>query len=429
MLARTALVLSGFIALVLLGGLLRARFGPWLPQPADPLAVADRTLGTADTARTVPLGIGPHARHALDLPPEDRERIGRQIRPFDRAHNNLSMCLHLLRVHGLSARFAQGDLASGEAILDLLTDEEAGRKYFGSPPFARTRSGVRYPTAVRSVAATAQGWEAHRDQVLAAFGELGVPLTQPLRFADTTLSVREVLRDSIANYHVGQEELMWTGLAYALYLPPSHSWLNRYEERISFDDLATELLRRPLDRSPCAGTHLLYTTTVLARVDQQESVLTGPVRERLWQRLREAHDVALATQEASGSWPADWNRALLTDAERRGMAVDINEPGARLLTTGHLAEWLLYLPEELAVPQSCLERAGWWLHEQLRAATPDQVRDNFCPYAHAARVLLLLSIAPEEASPVRSAAGSADRFRLSRGAPQYAFALFPGLAD
>jgi hypothetical protein len=400
----TGALLSGFIGLVLLGGLFWVRSGPWWLRLVDPVrAVIAPTPGTAPTARTAPLRIGAHARHALALRPEDRERIRGLIQPVDRPHNTLSLCLHVLRLHGLTARFAGGDLPSSEAILELLTDEEAGQKYFGSPPFTRTRSGVRYPTAGVIVGPT-NGWESHRDQVLAAFGELGIPLTQPLRFADTTLSVRDVLQDSLANYHGGHEELMWTGLAYALYLPPNRSWLNRYGERTSFDDLATELLARPLDQSPCAGTHLVYTLTVLGRADQQEPVLTGVVRERLWQRLRQARDAALAAQNPDGSWSLDWNRALLADAEEKRVWVDANDRGNKLISTGHLAEWLLILPEELAVPDSCLERAGRWLHEQLRAATPDQVRDNFCPYTHAARVLLLTST-PEEASPRPSGGG------------------------
>jgi hypothetical protein len=389
--ARTAVLLLGFVVLVFLGGLFRIRSGPWLPRPAGiGRATADLSLEAADAARPVPLRIGPRARHALDLGPEDRARVSRQIRPFDRQHNMLSLCLHVLRVHGLSARFAEGDLPSSEAILELLTSEEASRKYFGHPAMIRTRSGVRYPTA-GVVMAPSSGWESHRDQVLAAFGELGIPLTQPLRFPDATLSVRDVLQDSLANYQADQGELMWTGLAYALYLPPSRSWLNRFGERTTFDDLASELLARPLNRSPCAGTHLIYTLTVLGRADQQEPVLTGAVRERLWQRLRQARDAALATQEPDGSWPLDWNRALLADTEQKQQAPDITDPDSRLLTTGHLAEWLLYLPEELAVPESCLRQAGWWLYERLRVASPDQVRDNFCPYAHAARVLLLTS--------------------------------------
>jgi hypothetical protein len=188
---------------------------------------------------------------------------------------------------------------------------------------------------------------------------------------------------------------MWTALAYALYLPPGRSWLNRYGERTSFDEVVTDLLRRPLDRSVCAGTHLVYTLTVLARVDQQGAIVSEPVRERLWRRLRQALDATLATQEPDGSWPVDWNRSLLEGSEPDRFSPDSSQLQNRLLATSHLAEWLLYLPDELAVPDSCLRRAGWWLYEQLRVASPDQLRENFCPYAHAARVLLLLTFTPE----------------------------------
>lgn len=398
---RTAVLLCGFSALILLlGGLFRVRSGQWLPRPADLARLtADPTLATADTAREVPLRIGPHPRPVLAVRPEDRGWVGQRIRPFDRRHNQMGLCLHVLRVHGLTARFTEGDLPSSAAILDLLTDAEAGRQYFGNPPFIRTRSGVRYPTVLRNAPAPSGAWESHRDQVLGAFGELGIPLTQPLRFADTTLSVREVLRDSIANYHARQDELMWTGLGYALYLPPRRGWLNRFGERASFDELVTALLDRPLDKSSCAGTHLLYTLTVLARADQQQPVLTDPIRERLWQRLREALAVALATQEPDGSWALDWNKALLPEAKGPREAPDVNNLPDRLLTTGHLAEWLLYLPEELAVPDSCLRRAGSWLYERLRVATPDDILRDFCPYTHAARVVLLVMYTPEESSP------------------------------
>src|SRR5262249_24044707 len=137
-----------------------------------------------------------------------------------------------------------------------------------------------------------------------------VPLSHPLRFTDGTLSLREVLRDSIANYHPHQKELEWTALAYGLYLPPAREWTNRFGERESFDGLVEQLLARDLHKSSCCGTHVMYTLTILARVDQQTPILGPEVRDRLWQKLCHAVRVALEAQAADGSWSPDWNKAL-----------------------------------------------------------------------------------------------------------------------
>jgi hypothetical protein len=297
----------------------------------------------------------------------------------------VSLYLHVLRVHGLGASRPDPGRPAGATLLDELTDEAAGRAAFGSPALVRARTGARYPTSGPGRFRPSE--ETHRDQVLAAFAEFGVPLCQPLRFPDETLTVREVLRDSVANFHLRQAELVWTALAYALYLPPQRSWVNRYGEQTTFDELTAELLDRPFNKASCGGTHLLFTLTVLARADAQADVLSGPTRERLWQRLRQARDAVVASQAPDGTWPLDWFQGLgdypLPATER----IDPTDRAVRLLTTSHLAEWLLYLPPELAAPRACLERAGYWLYEQLRAATPAQELENFCPYAHAACVV------------------------------------------
>jgi hypothetical protein len=201
------------------------------------------------------------------------------------------------------------------------------------------------------------------------------------------LTLWDVLRDSIANFHTHQKELEWTALAYALYLPPVREWTNRFGERATFDDLVEELLARELRTSSCCGTHVVYTLTILARVDQQIPVLGATARQRLWQRLRDVIQVVRASQAADGGWSADWYRRLTPQLEPPPVNARPDQPNIRLTATGHLAEWLLYVPEELDVPQSSVLRAGRWLYDMVRDPPPAVIANQFCPYSHAVCVL------------------------------------------
>jgi hypothetical protein len=317
----------------------------------------------------------------------------RLLEPLDPSQMGLSFYLHFLRLHGKAARFPRRPSFPPVPVLDLLTDEALSRQYFQAPSILLTPHGARFCMTPAAPLASTRHLEAHRDQCLALLAELGVPLTQPLRFADREADLREVLRDSLANFHPHQHELEWTALCYALYLPPLRAWANRFGERATFDDLAGQLLGRRPEKSPCAGTHLVYALTVLARADEAVPVLSPEVRQQLRARLASAVRACLDAQAPDGSWSPDWHRALADGAPdrppRRPSLAD------RLLATSHLAEWLLYLPDDLQVPGPVLLRAARWLHARFQDAPPDVIHQQYCPFSHAACFLLYLA-APDE---------------------------------
>jgi hypothetical protein len=386
------------IVLVLVGGALITSATLVLAlRPAAPPAGGGAPGGdAADRARLAPLEIRPRAEPLLAVSPAQDQWLREQIQPPQKRKLTSSYCLHLLRVHGLHEPLHHPDFSSGEVVLRLLTDDQFGAAHFGNPAVVRTRSGVRFPTADVEAAGDPSR-EFHRDHTLAAFAELGLPLSYPLHLQGREAPLREALRDSLANFYPKQKELPWTALAYALYLPPEREWVNRYGERSSFDELTGELLGTSLEEASCGGTHLLYTLTILARVDQQTPILSEPVRDRLWAHLRRAVDVAVRSQQPDGSWPAGWYRELLPgSAPALGTAP---EGADRLLITGHLAEWLLYLPPDLAAPPEVLRRAGLWLQQRLSAASPEDKELLFCPYSHAACVLRRLTYVPGESRP------------------------------
>jgi hypothetical protein len=388
----TTVLAAGLLGLV--GVAVLSRWGQQQLPVADVPVTGQETRHEVAVALDRPLAIRPVVGRLLPVSAAEWEDLRQQVQPPRKGKVNSSYGLHLLRLHGLNERLQSQDLPSGEAIVKLFTDEEVGRAYFGEPALVRLGSGVRYPTGGLEGVSRDSSLELHRDQTLAAFAELGLPLSHPLRVGGEAVALREVLNDSIANFHLGQKELAWTAIAYALYRADQPTWTNRYGEAYSFDDLANKLISRPLDRESCGGTHLLYALTIMARVDSTRPILRQPGRSRVWDYLRQAVSVAARTQQPEGSWHPCWNYELLPNHAPVGLSSrddNIN----RIIMTGHLAEWMLYLPEQVQPDPQVLRRAGQWLkHELLRAST-ELKEQEFCTYTHASCVVRQLALVEE----------------------------------
>jgi len=388
----TRLTLTKGRTAVLIGTFLGVAALLWIPVPSQflrrdifpgrngqpRLAESIESLKTPD-----PLIIKPTIVRFLALSDNDRQWVNRQFQPPTKTHVlNSSYCLHLLRVHGLDDRLESSEISDGRVVLALLTNSDIGQAYFGTPPLITTRSGARFVPMNRHVPLPSM--ELHRDQTLAAFAELGIPLTFPIRVKGSEYRLDEALRDSLANFDLHQDELPWTTVAYSLYLPPLRSWSNRYGESYSFDDLARALLRTSFTRASCGGTHVLYALTIMLRVNQVRQIVSEETRSAICEWMEKKISLATNHQAADGSWQPGWWKLPSEGAPAQPKPAKQSEV---LATTGHVLEWLLYLPSEMRPTQDTFSRGGLWLLFQLHAATaPDQVKD-FCSYAHACCVL------------------------------------------
>jgi hypothetical protein len=91
---------------------------------------------------------------------------------------SISGCCHVLIFYG------RGDtdlslFRSGNEALKTLTDERVATAFFGKTPFVETRNGLRFVLSGDPLSHDAFG-EAHRDQCLATFGLLNLPLSTPI---------------------------------------------------------------------------------------------------------------------------------------------------------------------------------------------------------------------------------------------------------
>jgi hypothetical protein len=339
---------------------------------------AAKETDAVNAAPGTPLQIHPLVQPLFAKDSPEAVCISRALQGVPQGPLNVSYCCHLLRLHGLGA-FRHPRFASGREVVAALTDQVLSENLFGQPIFFQTRSGIRYRDI--TIQKIANG-ENHRDFVLAAFAESGLPLSTPLTAMDGAFTLRDLLRDSVENFDIKQKELAWTAIAYALYLPSQRGWTNRYKESFTFDEVANALMQTPLHKVSCGGAHLLDAMTILLRSDSSAACLSQSVRETLTKYLRQSVTTAVRAQSKNGSWFLDW----YASGEEKSKVRRIAPPGAsqmQLLVTGHLLEWLELLPMELQPSPDIYRRAAHWLGAALKEGFSVKSPDDFCPCIHA----------------------------------------------
>ena len=345
-----------------------------------------------------PIRIVPFRAPLLDLSREQSDLVWRVARMHPKGKATVSDCLHFLKVQSLRSDLRGSVAATSEvqAVCSVLQNSKSGRDYLGRPVFITTRSGVCMTTGRRSGAD-----ESHRDQGIATLAELGIPLSWQLNLDDGSQHfLREAMQECIANFYLKERELAWTTVALSHYVPPTRRWTNRFGEEFTFDDLAMELCNRSFGDQCCSGAHLVHAATILLRSDFEQPVLSPPTRVQLRQYVKRCADAAVRAQRPDGNWEPRWYGELEAVSPHAWSRRGTHE--SRFLVTSHLAEWMLYLPEDLRVPDATLRSAAEWLLDRLSDG-PFEAGSPLCPRAHAVYVLELLSTAP--------------RFSLSTGRP------------
>lgn len=309
-----------------------------------------------------------------------RLRVGEFSPQVDKEQEfTVSQCCHLLRLHDLGPT---GDptIPSGAVALRILTDSRLSS--FGQAVLFETRNGVRYRLAKYDANENLSVGEAHRDLCLATFAELRLPVSTPLVTPTGHFTVQNLLEDSVSNFHLGQKELTWTATAYALYLPPTVSWTNRFGEHFTFDSLVDELCSRRLVDSSCGGTHILYALAILLQADRVENVLSESARARLQSFLIDCVGSVSSSQFPDGSWDLAWHPSTGALMSRTDPELEFVK---KLVATGHLTEWIQQLPIEMRPSREVYRRALTWLHDSFSVVSSASRRDpaRFCPATHA----------------------------------------------
>lgn len=339
--------------------------------------------GPGDHLQPVPVPLQKNARYLDLVSPQEWIRIRQSLEsPVTSPSGSL---------HRLLLEVAEHPDRTSDRYLELLTpllDQQQSIAIYGAPAFVRTRYGIRFRPQWL-VTADAQAAESHRDQCLALFGMLGISLDTRIQAEGSHLQVRDLLDDSLASFTLEQQELAWTAIAYALFLPGNRSWSNRFQESFRFDDLVDKLLNRPLD-SPdvsCGGLHIVQALAIIWYVHTgHRSMLSRRIERQLQEYLHDFTRKAVRTQADQGYWEIDWFKK---EHLKPNETFD-----NRIIATSHMIEVLSLLPSEFTVPDEVFSRAGLWLKHCLLEARPEQIEENFCPCIHSA-IFLRETAGPE----------------------------------
>ncbi len=379
-LAATLVLTAGSLPTILAITLLCTAGRPTRTAPAPDISSGDPLFQYVDAGGNG-RGIQVNAAGSLATPDFGSVAKAAIARGATPGSASLADYLHLMLLFGPRMRIENA--AGGSApLIEIVASPRVGRPFLGRAAAVRTPWGVSFGERSGRTGDN-RASEAHRDQCIAVLGLSGVPLSQPIQVdnSSTSFTLADALRDSMAQFHLGQREIEWTAFAYVLYLRHQQSWSNRYGEQYDWDGLANELLERPCATASCNGVHILFALTLLLlRERQQEHLLSDRVRDRVVRHVRSAVASAWQAQRSDGMWPPDWY-----DRAERGAQLwpRPSTKASDLLITGHVAEWLSILPRDLAPPASTILAARQALLAELRRATPEDVRRDVCPYTHA----------------------------------------------
>jgi hypothetical protein len=266
---------------------------------------------------------------------------------------------------------------SGDLLVKALTEEQTAIETFGKSPFTVTQNGLRYFLFDDPVFHTDIG-EAHRDQCLATFAGLDLPLATGIHLKSRAYSIADLLSESVASFSFDQMEIAWSAMAYARYLPPQTEWTNHLGERVTFSKLVHKLLQTDLNGQKCAGVHIFEALILIERADRHHSILDDKTRQQLGSYLTTTVHEIVQRQQGDGSWSKRWCAALNDNPE------PMSPFQMSFLATGHLAETLNLLDGQRRPPQSVYVRAAKWLQESMNS--PEIQPNGFwvCPFTHAA---------------------------------------------
>ncbi len=291
---------------------------------------------------------------------------------------------HALRCWGADARFADPEFASGSQLRAVLTDTRSFAKLYGpnEPP-------ALYDTPFGVCCRVKQGiaTTSHTDHTLACLAEVGTPLSYPIVTATRQTTFRALLEQAVHDFYPNQDEYEWSTKTFSLYVPPTTRWPSAEGQMLSFDLLASRIMREPLPQGVCYAMHRLYGLAAYLRLDEQIPILSPPMRDQVIEFLRDANRRLVANQHPDGFWNGDWPFAPPASVEPTGKRGD--QFAFRIIVTGHALEYWGIAPQYLLPKRATLAGAAAWIVRTVDSVSDDELRKNYSFLSHAVRALAL----------------------------------------
>jgi hypothetical protein len=184
----------------------------------------------------------------------------------------------------------------------------------------------------------APGIQGHHGQFLSMLAQSKVPSDYVLRIGKRELEVANLVKYEKARCRSGME-LTFKLIGISHYTPSNETWNNSRGESWSVNRLLREELKEPIDRMAacCGGTHRLYSLSYAIDRRRKQGLPIADDWKKAERRVQSYQRRAFQLQNSNGSFSTMW-------FERRENS---NDKTRKLITSGHLLEWLAFsLPEE-----------------------------------------------------------------------------------
>ncbi|MEO8497496.1 MAG: hypothetical protein ABI614_20690 [Planctomycetota bacterium] len=335
--------------------------------------------------RETPLEVRPLYDYDVVVSDEQLARIlGRLQLPFEGAATKLNHVDHAMRFWTVAAAPSAEQFMSGEQMRTLLTDTRRFREVYGNDePTLLIDRAAGVAVRVQEGNATSS----HVDHTLACLAEVGTPLAFPVASPTRLTTFRALVEQSLRDFSLNQVEYEWSGLTYALFLPPQTTWRTREGQEMNFDRLADRMMREALPNGVCFANHRLYTLVVFLRIDDQMPILSAATRAQILEYLTLATIRLEQHQHPDGFWNADWPDR--TPDSTAPTVTTGDRLADRILATGHALEWWAMAPEEVHPGRATLAAAGQWLVKTIDSMTEEEIRQNYTYLSHAGRALCI----------------------------------------
>jgi len=394
---RTALVCA-----VVCLGLAMISFGlRWTsPRPAKANRAAE---GERFVSRETPLQFPPNPIGAVCTDEELLDVLSSVEPHFNTkpTHNRITLgcLLHGLRLWGRESRFTPKSsrnvrTISGEEMVQVLLDDPSYRRtseILGADLLQKSAVGVRVIT-VGDFSYGSMEASTHFGALLQVLAETGVPATESVLTADGYRGVVSDIAADDASRVVLGVELEWAAAGLGRYAACT-SWTNRFHKTVSFDWIASELVRRKAGAGTCCGTHVPAALNTLLLVHEREEILSAAAHADVLERLREYAECLQEAQTAEGAWLWEWADAMPDGVVPRRHPIYQLDSVATMVVTGHHLEWMAFAPDDRRPPPEKIRAAARYLVDHWPDYRQHLRRDwhLYGPVTHAASAVWLLN--------------------------------------
>ncbi|NIL97994.1 MAG: hypothetical protein GTO76_09365, partial [Planctomycetales bacterium] len=175
------------------------------------------------------------------------------------------------------------------------------------------------------------GRQGHEGQFLAMLAQSRVNINYPMKVQGRDLSVKDLVRSEMASCRAGTE-LTFKLIGLAHYLDIDKIWTCERGSRWNIERMMAEEIRQPINGAACGGTHRLFGLAYGVRQRRKSDPELSGTFARAERYLTQYHQYTFHLQNRDGSFSTEFfvGRGFDSDWKKR------------ILTSGHVAEWLAF---------------------------------------------------------------------------------------